>query len=303
MNHAPVLLAVVLVISLVAADIVVQKVDAPIPTKIFTITETQQGVVITAGADVERTAVFVDGQLFGTKSTLKTGETWEIGELETGLHDIEVRTEATFTYEWQDYEIVQNDEPLRLDYVTYHKDDRELTFALKGADLVSVEALETTEKSVREPLTSYSAILNNAKALACYPTITTGKPVSFSCSVDMYPQNLRLIVTIGVQEQETVMVGEETETVIEEHPAMTAAPETPALNAPPLPPPVPQEPTTLDTPIIMEDTVKTREPGVPVTVFIIFMFVSFMAILFVASHHQYENKVLGVHHPHKKKKQ
>lgn len=60
------------------------------------------------------------------------------------------------------------------------------------------------------------------------------------------------------------------------------------------------EPAVLNT-IEMTDTY--HDPvGIPITIFIILLFVSFVVILYLASTIACELKRQGIHHPHKKRK-
>lgn len=263
---------------------------------LFTIAD-GTSITITPQAGVEQTVIFIDGQAAAEYPQLAAGQDISI-DAATGAHEVEVRSIKTYTYEWEDYNILKNDEPIYLDYVRYDKDKKRVTFALdtQEENIIHPQDVDTTQESTRVELEDYVVTMNGQAALYCYPQITTGKPVSFSCRTDEYPHTLSIEATLGTSEKKTATVAT----------PITQEVKTPTSRGPPAPPPLPMERNPPEDVLVqnieLHDTLGESPAGIPVTIFIILLFISVMTLLFIASHHQYENKLAGKHHPHKKKK-
>jgi len=160
-----------------------------------------EGLVITPSKNVSDVHVFLDGVLVASFDSLTAHESYVVPVTSTGVYDFEVRYVITEHYEWENFKITRNDEPLFLAYVSYDQDHSKVNFALKGADALHPDKVSSTALSVRDKLFSYRVLLNNEDELSCYPLVTTGKPVPFNCYAGEYPRTLSIDVTIGIREK------------------------------------------------------------------------------------------------------
>ena len=240
----------------------------------FTLGEQEETISISPDQDVGKTIVIIDNNQTASFDSLKANEL-QLLPITPGEHTIEIRYVKTVSYEWERPDITKNDEP-ELNYVEYDKDDKKVEFSIQGENMIHPNDLSYGE-SVQNMLEEYTVVLNNYTTLEkCYPRVTTGKNLFFSCKANEYARLIQVTFPIGITQHENITVKETiTESVNEE--------------------------LLLEEQIELKDTIKTNSGHIPVTVFIILMFLSFMTILFVASHHNYESKKAGTHHNVKKK--
>ncbi|MBN1275419.1 hypothetical protein JXA12_03950 [Candidatus Woesearchaeota archaeon] len=274
-----------LTISAAAADItlITSEEKAEEPTRAFTITS-GDAITITTPYDYDRVTVFIDGENIDEYENAQAGDA-KTYKATTGNHDVEARGLKKYTYTWEDYNTLKDDEPVKLAYAKYDKSDREVKFILEGADIIHPNRMNTTTKSFKDSYDDYAVTINQEQQLNCYPSITTGEDVFFSCrTMGTYAHRIDIEATLGVREQRTVSVNA-AETGKDAQETITETDETPIAND-----------------IELHDTIKEPATPIPLTAFVILLFLSFATILFIASHHTYESKLAGTHHPQKKRK-
>ncbi len=300
MKHNLLIIIALFCVSVAAAEITVQQttVVEDVIEPVFSVADGEV-LTITSRLDMEQTSIFIDGEFIQTIPSITANEPVTI-MASIGEHTVDIRSINTYTYEWSDFEITQNDEPIFLDYLNYDRSDDRVRFALKSQyNIIHPQDIDTMEDSYRESLEDYVVSLNGAGALNCYPKVSTGKPVQFSCSVSTYPEAISIEATLGIKEQIKAVVA----TPVTQPAIKNSVSE--VLQGPPTPPPVPEQQTLPENipSIEMTDSIKDTPAGIPVTIFILLMFLSFFVILFIASHHNYENKQAGTHHKVRRKQE
>lgn len=259
-------------------------------------------LTFTAEVTVSDMHVFLDGVLLKQFPAIAKGATETVTTPLNGEHEVEVRFLREHAYVWERPEVTLNDRPGILKYVEYDKDKDRVEFSITGADFVHPNNLDTTADNSNEPFTGFNATLNSNRELYCYPRITTGKNLFFSCKSPDYANKLDLAMTIGVKEVTMINVTA-SETIIEEPEEESTTSATQLPPTPPIPPVIIPEEDTIPRAdnITMTDIYKESSIPIPITIFIILMFLAVMTIMFIASHHKHESKQAGTHHPLKKK--
>lgn len=301
-------LITILLAGMAAAEVTVVPTAAPeTATPGIFISTASNTVTLSASVPVRDVHVFIDGNEAKTFIAIGAGMTETLTTPLVGEHDVEVRYLRDLSYTWQRPEITKNDEPAKLKYVEYDKDKKRVDFSITSADLIAPGDLGTTAESVNEPFTDYEATLNDKLKLQCYPRITTGQNLFFSCRSDEYANKLDLSMTIGIREEASVNITGTKETTTDEEAGADQEQPLSVPPTPPMPPPIKaQEPAQdeevpVANNITMTDTIHQKGMPLAVTVLIIALFLAVMAIMFVASHHKHESKQAGTHHPLKKK--
>lgn len=297
MRKAPLLIMMALLLAgMATADISV--VEAPQEEQMrlpaIMVNTMDNTLVIGASVDAQDVHVFLDGILLKRYPSLQEGEMETITTPLRGEHAVEIRFLRTYRYTWERYTITMNDEPARLKYAKYDKDKKQMEFSITGATFIHPHSLNTTSDNSNEPFTDFNATINSRTKLYCYPRITTGKDLFFACRSNEYVNRLDLSLRVGVKETTMLNI---TSTKNQEAPQES--------ETIPIETQTPQEEDLVDVAradnITMTDTIKQSSTPIPVTVFIILLFLAVMTIMFIASHHKHENKQAGVHHPTKKR--
>ena len=281
---------------------------------LFSVETGEEGITIKPLQDVREIMVLANEEVVQEYDSLNAMQEETI-TLPSGEHNLEIRYVKSNHYVWERPDVTKNDAPASLKYVEYDKEDKTLDFSFTGADFIHPDELAqgTSNKAL---LKSYSVMLNDYVPLtSCYPRVTTGKNLFFGCKANEYANKAEIEFSIGISEKTTITITgtttqEETPTkepIIVEEPTeeavveeITTDVEEEGIEA------VDEamaevEELLLDEPIELKDTIQTRPSHMPVTVFVILMFLAFMTILFVASHHNHESKKAGTHHKTRKK--
>lgn len=292
-------------LSLVSAEIAITRTDSTLSEPVFSVSG-DQGILITPRIDLGTTHVFINEQLTKSFSEMNAGESYTI-PAELGTQQVMIRSQTSDTFAWENYDVKSENDPMYLAYVNYDKDKNRITFAVKGVKFVHLNQLKTTVPSVNEKLTTYSAKYNGQYDLNCYPTVSTARPLTFSCAVNSWPQTLDVEVTVGMVEEyevEVVTLAQNEVMPVDEEPE-------PA-------PPQQVEETVEQTQntdennveenivvannisvvnnISMTDTIPEQPSTLPSTIIIIFglLFMVVLVILYVDSHHKHEAKKKGM---------
>lgn len=257
-------------------------------------------ITITPRYDVSTTTIFVDGHKQATFENLYAGEELVFAAKEGG-YEVEIRSVRDYHYVWEDHDVLSNDKPIYLDYIRYDDDDAEIVFAVDGARIIHENQLDSIADSFKEKYDAYTVIINDHKQLTCYPTITTGKPLYFSCKTGEYTTKADISLRLALTEKKQVRI----DTSASTSETSAVAEETTTTAGPPTAPPPPTNP---EVELIRADNIELadtiKDPvGIPITIFTVIVMLSFIVILYTASHHNYHSKRTGTHHPDKKKKE